>query len=199
MPYIPSCEEEKYFLNKYDPNKYPKPCVTVDIIVHTDFDSKAFNYLTSKILLIKRKNFPYKDCWALPGGFLDVGKENTLQAAVRELEEETSLKIESNRFKLLGVYSNPDRDPRDHVVDIVYHVGLTSDESIVAKANDDAKSVEFIDSDVIVKLIKSSDSKSKFAFDHTTILTDYFIKRKEEVDNAIAFSKLKSIDLILNS
>lgn len=160
MAYIPSSEEEKQYLAKYDPNKYAKPCVTVDFIVYIK---------NHGILLVKRKNYPYKDCWALPGGFLDVGKENTEQAALRELKEETSLDITKDNIKLVGVYSDPDRDPRDHVVDIVYSVIL--DESYIdkVKADDDAAEAKFFN---IINGIN-------MAFDHRKILVDFFGKMKE--------------------
>lgn len=100
--YTPENEEEKQYLEKYNPNKYPKPSVTVDFIVHIENEG---------ILFIQRKNFPYRGKWALPGGFLDVGKENTLQAAIRELKEETSLDIDPINVTLEGVYSDPPERP----------------------------------------------------------------------------------------
>lgn len=71
-----------------------------------------------EVLLIERKNAPFG--WALPGGFVDRNKENTETAAKRELKEETTL--ECDGVKLIGVYSEPDRDPRSHVVSIAYLV-----------------------------------------------------------------------------
>lgn len=154
MSYIPSCDEEKQYLEKYDPNKYAKPCITVDLIV----------YIEGKGLLqVKRGNYPYKDYWALPGGFLDVGKENTVQAAMRELKEETSLEVYASQLKLIGVYSDPERDPRDHVVDIVYAIELDNSYIDKIKAGDDAKETRFID-------IKSI---GPMAFDHNYIINDW--------------------------
>lgn len=77
---------------------HKKPSLTVDILIFND--KKEF-------ILIKRKNNPYKDCWAFPGGFVDYG-ETTEDAAVREAKEETSIDVDlQNQFK---VYSNPLRD-----------------------------------------------------------------------------------------
>ncbi|MEK6758101.1 MAG: NUDIX hydrolase, partial [Nanoarchaeota archaeon] len=84
---------------------YVNPASTVDLIVFFD----------GGIILIKRKHEPFKDCWALPGGFLELGKETLEQAAVRELFEETSLITNPEELKLVGVYSDPRRDPRGHV------------------------------------------------------------------------------------
>lgn len=157
--YVPESEEERLYLEKYDPNKYPKPSVTVDFIVHIDNEG---------ILFVKRKNFPYRRKWALPGGFLDVGKENTLQAAIRELKEETSLDIDPTNIVLEGVYSDPQRDPRDHVVSIVYSINLSQEHISMVKPDDDAADAKFI---------KDIDMDN-LAFDHKQILEDYFSKRR---------------------
>ena len=79
--------------------KYKNPSLTTDIFI---FDAKR------NFILIKRKNEPYKDYWALPGGFVDYG-ECVEDAAIREAKEETSIDIES--VKLFNVYSDPNRDP----------------------------------------------------------------------------------------
>lgn len=161
--------EEKEYLKKYDPNKYPKPCVTVDNIL---FYSKDIMY----VLLIKRGNYPYKDCWALPGGFLDVGKENTEQAALRELKEETCLSL--LKTNLFGVYSEPSRDPRDHVVSVVYATEV-KDTNLSIKAADDASEAKFfmIDTDGNAYDIHTK-YKVDLAFDHQTILKDFIVKEK---------------------
>ena len=154
--YNPSSEEEKIFLEKYDPNKYRKPCVTVDNIIYTTKGKDV------KVLLVTRKNYPYKDYLALPGGFLDVGMENTEQAVMRELKEETSLTI--NRPELFGVYSDPDRDPRDHVVSIVYSCEVNTTDGV--QANDDAADAKFYD-------LKEIILSKNLAFDHRKILQNF--------------------------
>lgn len=162
--YTPENEEERQYLEKYNPNKYLKPSVTVDFIVHIENEG---------ILFIQRKNFPYRGKWALPGGFLDVGKENTLQAAIRELKEETSLDIDPINVTLEGVYSDPQRDPRDHVVSIIYSINLTQEYVSRVKPEDDAANARLVD-------IKNIDDTfmNNLAFDHKQILTDYFNKRR---------------------
>jgi len=79
---------------------YKNPLPTVDILIQRK----------DRILLIKRKNFPYG--WALPGGFIDYG-ESAENAAVREAREETELEVYD--LRLLGVYSKSDRDPRSNI------------------------------------------------------------------------------------
>ncbi len=90
---------------RYD---YPRPAVTVDIVLLTrDRD----------ILLIKRKNPPFRGHWALPGGFVDEN-EPLADAAARELEEETGLRdVPLGQFR---AYGDPGRDPRGHTVSIVF-------------------------------------------------------------------------------
>lgn len=109
-----------------------------------------------KILMIRRGNPPFKGHLALPGGFVDVG-ETVEDGCRRELLEETGVRAE--RLQLIGVYSDPDRDPRGHVVSVAY---LTEVKHVEAKAGDDAAEVEWV-SDI---------PGSKIAFDHRTIIQD---------------------------
>ncbi|KAA0002406.1 MAG: NUDIX hydrolase [Thermoplasmata archaeon] len=124
--------------------KYPR--LTVDGVIIKD----------KKILLIKRKNEPFKGKWALPGGFVEYG-ETVEDAVIREIKEETGLdtKIE----KLLGVYSDPVRDPRGHTISIVY---LLSPKKGVLKGSDDAMEAKFFDIENLPPL----------AFDHEKIIKD---------------------------
>ena len=129
--------------------KYKIPSLTVDIFIYNE---------NHEFILIKRKNDPYKDCWALPGGFVDYG-EKTEDAAIREAKEETSIDIGS--VELFNVYSDPDRDPRRHTVSIIYLAHGNFDD---AKADDDAKDIGVFSFDVLKEM--------KLAFDHETILSD---------------------------
>lgn len=166
--YVPKNDEEKAYLAKYNPNKYPKPSVTVDLIVYIEGEG---------LLQVKRGNYPYKDCWALPGGFLDVGTENTVHAAIRELKEETSLDLTEDQLTLVGVYSDPDRDPRDHVVSIVYAVDLPVKYAKQVKAGDDAKETRFVQLNSSPVTGDPMYSKEPpMAFDHDKIVADYINK-----------------------
>ena len=122
--------QEKAFLSAYDPDKYKKPAVTADIAVFTiDQDDQL------DILLIKRGNYPYKGCLALPGGFLDVDKESVDEAAMRELKEETG--VENAFLKQLYTFGDPGRDPRMHVVSVAY-TALIPRDRLKFRADDDA-------------------------------------------------------------
>ena len=90
--------------------KYPRPAVTADCIVITK-DAEP------KVLLIQRGIDPFKGCWAFPGGFMNMD-ETTEQCAIRELEEETGLKVATTYQ--LGAYSKVDRDPRGRTVTVAY-------------------------------------------------------------------------------
>ncbi len=137
---------------------YKKPSLTVDIfIVNKHFlNYNEFDVDNNEFILIKRKNNPDKDCWALPGGFIDYG-ETVESAAIREAKEETSIDIEL--IKLFNVYSKPDRDPRGHTITIVY---LAIGDFNQMKFNDDAKDINTFS----FKDLESID----LAFDHSEIL-----------------------------
>jgi 8-oxo-dGTP diphosphatase len=107
------------------------------------------------IVLIERKNPPLG--WALPGGFVDLG-ESVPHAAVREALEETALHVEL--IALLGVYSEPGRDPRGHTASVVYIARAAGD----PRAQDDAKTV---------RVVGLCDLPADLAFDHAQILADY--------------------------
>ncbi|MFR5857482.1 MAG: NUDIX hydrolase [Bacilli bacterium] len=113
---------EKEFLANYNPDKYEKPSVTVDILVASVADELTTNYrkLNEKkfnILLVKRKNHPFKDKWCLPGGFIKMD-ETLDEAAIRVLKNETNL---DNIFiEQLYTFSKVDRDPRMRVISSSY-------------------------------------------------------------------------------
>lgn len=106
------------------------------------------------IVLVKRKNPPYG--WALPGGFVEYG-ETVEQAVTRELREETGLDIRDMR--LFSVYSDPNRDPRQHTITTVFTGTGVGD----LKAADDAAEVA----------VFGLDELPETAFDHARILADY--------------------------
>jgi len=109
------------------------------------------------IVLIKRRNEPFKDHYALPGGFVEYG-ESVEEALVREAKEETGLEVKP--VKLVGVYSRPDRDPRGHTVTVAFLcVGWGK-----LKAGDDAREVFVFPWEEALKL--------PLAFDHGEILRD---------------------------
>jgi 8-oxo-dGTP diphosphatase len=125
------------------------PLIAVDIIIELiDRDSRP-------IVLIERKNPPFG--WAIPGGFVDVG-ETLEQAAVREAKEETCLDV--TLTCLLGNYSDPRRDARQHTVSAVYIAQARGE----PKAADDAAHLELFTPQILPEAL---------AFDHPKILADY--------------------------
>ena len=126
---------------------YQNPIPTVDIIIEIEL---------KKIVLIKRKNPPYG--WAIPGGFVDYG-ESLEEAALREAKEETNLDVVIERQ--FHTYSDPERDPRHHSISTVY---IAKGKGI-AKAQDDAAEIG---------IFNESNLPSEIAFDHRSILADYF-------------------------
>jgi ADP-ribose pyrophosphatase YjhB (NUDIX family) len=134
--------------------KHKNPTPTVDIIIEND----------SQILLVKRKNEPFKDHLVLPGGFVNEG-EKVEDAAKREAREETSLEVEL--IEILGVYSDPRRDPRGHIISTVF-IGKSSHNrtgEIDAVAGDDAAEIEWINIEEI--------GNKNLGFDHIHNLLDY--------------------------
>ena len=124
------------------------PLLTTDCVI---FDGDA------RVLLIRRKNEPFKGAYALPGGFVDIGE--TVEAACRrEVLEETGLAV--SEFTLVGVYSDPSRDPRGHTVSIAYTTLLP--EAPSPQAGSDAEAAEWV----------ADWRERKLAFDHEKIIAD---------------------------
>jgi 8-oxo-dGTP diphosphatase len=121
------------------------PLLTVDAVI----------LFQEGIVLIRRENPPYQGCYALPGGFVEVG-ERVEEAVQREAKEETGLEIEA--LGLVGIYSDPGRDPRGHVVSIAFLAKGRGD----LVSGSDARSAE-------VFLLQSL---PPLAFDHERIIRD---------------------------
>ena len=93
--------------------QYPRPSVTADVVA---FTMRADDLA---VLLIRRKDEPFKGCWALPGGFVNEN-ESLDRAAARELQEETGLTVNPSRLEQLGAFGDPGRDPRGHTVTVAF-------------------------------------------------------------------------------
>lgn len=130
--------------------KYPRPAVTADCVVVT-------REKEPQVLLIQRGNPPFKGCWAFPGGFMNMD-ETTEQCAIRELEEETGLKV--SELQQIGAYSKVDRDPRGRTVTIAYLVRV--DKPVAVIGQDDAAQAEWWPLSALPQL----------AFDHEDIMRD---------------------------
>jgi 8-oxo-dGTP diphosphatase len=144
----------------YDPSKYPSVAVTVDIVMLTIHDDAL------AALLIRRGGEPFKDSYALPGGFIQPD-EDLPEAAARELVEETG--ADGVHLEQLGTYGAPNRDPRMRVVSVAY-LALTPDPPVVSGGSD-AASAEW--SPVASYLDASLPPRpGLLAFDHQAILRD---------------------------
>jgi ADP-ribose pyrophosphatase YjhB (NUDIX family) len=132
--------------------QHKNPIPTVDVIVQRD----------SQILFVERKKDPFKGHLVFPGGFVNEG-EKIEDAALREVKEETSLSVEL--VDILGVYSDPARDPRGHIMSTVFIGKISPNDKTEEKAGDDAKALKWLELDKI--------DIQKLGFDHNKIISDY--------------------------
>ena len=132
--------------------KFPRPSVTADCIVVTREPQP-------RVLLIQRGNEPFKGCWALPGGFMEMD-ESIDQCAVRELREETGVEVGLESIRLVGVYSKLGRDPRGRCVTAAYLTFV--DAPLPVEGLDDASRAEWF----------PLSSLPPLAFDHADIMRD---------------------------
>src|SRR6058998_4379503 len=123
------------------------PSVAVDGIILQD----------GKLVAVRRMNEPYRGMPALPGGFVELG-ETTVEAVLREVREETGL--ETQVLRLVGVFSDPGRDPRGHTVTIAYALEVIGG---TLKAGSDASAIVLVD----------PDEPPKMAFDHNDIVRQW--------------------------
>ncbi len=138
---------------------YPRPAVTVDIIVVTRGP-------TPKVLLIRRKHEPFAGCWAIPGGFVEM--DETLEAAARrELKEETGLTVDG--LEQLYTFGDPERDPRGRTIAVAY-LTRVHEKRVRPKAGDDAGEVDWF----------SLQRPPALAFDHREILGHVRRRLKEK-------------------
>ncbi len=136
--------------------KHEKPSVTVDIVIFTIKEKKL------KVLLVKRNIEPFKERWAIPGGFVRI-EESLEEAAKRELQEETG--VRDVYLEQLYTFGDPKRDPRGRVITVSYMALINSDK-IKLEAKTDVSDVQWF----------SIDKLPSVAFDHKKIL-DYALQR----------------------
>lgn len=129
--------------------KYPRPAVTTDAIVTSEKNGERL------ILLIRRKSDPYKNSWALPGGFINLD-ETLEEACKRELEEETGLSVTD--LKQFFTFDEISRDPRGRTLSVVFYTHIP--EPVPVKGSDDATEAIWF----------PLDSLPPLAFDHEKII-----------------------------
>jgi len=161
--------------------KYPRPMVTVDAVVfrqnketgnESGLDSKPDKSgLDSKsnpdyveVLLIQRKNHPFKSMWALPGGFVDMD-ETLEKAATRELEEETGLT--GVKLKQLHAFSSLERDPRGRNIGVAFY-GFTLNSNSKVNGGDDAADAKWFNINQLPKLAFDHQEMVKMALEKIT-------------------------------
>jgi 8-oxo-dGTP diphosphatase len=197
-------QEEREFLDAYDPRAFDPIAVTVDVVVLTLREGRLH------VLAVRRGGPPYAGEWALPGGFVRAGRESLDEAAARELAEETGLEAASlDRVHLeqLGSYGRPDRDPRMHVVSVAYVAfapGLPD-----ARPGGDAAGARWLPLEAIAAAEQpatavgrpfergrrpgtygggtgrrplSADAPEGFAFDHDAILADALERARAKIE-----------------
>lgn len=155
---------EREFLAAYRQKRYPAPYLTADVVLLSE---------GRDVLLIRRKNHPYLGCWALPGGFVNPD-ESALDAAVRELSEETGVAAPANALVEIGLFSAPGRDPRGWVVSDAFLCCVDQD-VVRFSAGDDAADAAW------VPIGRDGDRLAlpegvRLAFDHADILKKAFIR-----------------------
>lgn len=180
--YLNENVEEANFLKNYNPDKYQKPSVTVDILIFRLVNDSV------DILLIKRKKPPYKEFWAFPGGFVNID-ESLEDAAKRELLEETNVK--NVYLEQLYTFGDVERDPRMRVISVSYMALLNENdiEKFNEKAGDDAKELQWFNINELLNGIE--DNSIKLAFDHEKIFKLAIERLRGKIDYTnIAFQLL---------
>jgi 8-oxo-dGTP diphosphatase len=140
----------------YRAEDYPRPSVTVDVVILTLTEGQL------RVLLVKRKRWPFEGMWAIPGGFLNMD-EGLEDAARRELKEETN--VSDIYLEQLYTFGDPGRDPRTRVITVVYYALIDAAKLDVRAADDAADAAWYPMHDL-----------PQLAFDHKTIL-DYTLDR----------------------
>ncbi|MCP4134295.1 MAG: NUDIX hydrolase [bacterium] len=162
-------------LSNYDKDAYEKPSVTVDISICAIIENDL------KVLLVKRTNPPFRNCWAIPGGFVDVAQKETLEkTAARVLGKKTNLK--KIYIEQLKTYGAPDRDPRMRIITVTYFALVPYDKISYQdiKGFDDTEEVDWF------SLRKPP---SGLAFDHADILEELLDRLKGKISyTPIAFN-----------
>lgn len=192
-------KSEEEFLQSYRPMDYDKPSVTVDILIFTVTDKpsediRKLDKKELKILLIKRKNYPFKGSWAFPGGFVKIN-ESLDEAVNRMVKEEVNM--DNIYFEQLYTYGEVNRDPRMRVLSVAY-MALVPSENLVPKAGRDASDVQWftisketLSEEKRLLNLKSEDDKISISYEYD----EKKVKRGKAFDTEIiAYNKSKTQD-----
>lgn len=181
-------QAEKEYLSNYDIGKFPRPSVATDIVIFSIKNDGINNNIRKlqkkalKVLLIKRAEYPYKDYWALPGGFVRPGEDVT-ETARRELYEEAN--VQNAYLQLVGVYGKKDRDPRGWIISNAF-MALVDGENCSLRAGTDAWEAEWFNIEIKVQEIKK-----EFQEDASFIETRYRLLLTNEEKGLFLNAELK--------
>ncbi|HMA34502.1 MAG TPA: NUDIX domain-containing protein [Chloroflexia bacterium] len=160
--------------SSYDPGRYPRPSVTVDLVILTIQDADL------RVLLVERGQSPFAGMWALPGGFVRIA-ESIHETARRELAEETGLAGEDIYLEQLYTFGEPERDPRTRVITVAYFALVPADVSRRLHPGTDAAAVRWF----------SVYQLPELAFDHAQIVDVALRRVRSKLDwTPIAFRLL---------
>jgi 8-oxo-dGTP diphosphatase len=163
----------------YDPSRYERPSVTVDVVIFTLYNRELH------VLLVQRRRWPYEGYWALPGGFIEM-HESLEQAARRELEEETG--VRDVYLEQLYTFGEPGRDPRTRVISVAYF----------ALVRADAHELRVSDETTAVRWFALQTVPSPLAFDHDDILHYALSRLRSKMEyTTLAFQLLPEVFSIL--
>ena len=188
-------EDEARFLERYRPGVYPRPSVTVDLVVFTVIDKLLH------VLLVRRSEHPFKGRWALPGGFVRVSDDRTDQgedldaAAHRELLEETGLShtASANIFlEQVRTFGKPGRDPRMRVISVAYYALVRPTLVPLIRAGGDVSHAKWLDLSELTgrgsEGARTKAARGELAFDHADIIDAALDRMRADLDRtAIGF------------
>jgi 8-oxo-dGTP diphosphatase len=163
----------------YDPARYERPSVTVDVVIFTLQERELH------VLLVKRKHWPFEGRWAIPGGFVNMD-ESLDRAARRELEEETG--VRDIYLEQLYTFGEPKRDPRTRVISVAY----------IALVSADTQTLRVSDESIDVRWFPVRALPGPLAFDHDTILAAGLDRLRSKLEyTTLAFQLLPEVFSIL--
>lgn len=159
----------------YDPSRYERPSVTVDVVIFTLRERELH------VLLVQRRRWPYEGYWALPGGFIEMN-ESLEESARRELEEETG--VRDVYLEQLYTFGDPGRDPRTRVISIVYFALIQSDKQELRTSEETSD----------VRWFPIQGLPSQLAFDHEQILACASSRLRSKLEyTTLAFQLLPEV------
>jgi len=164
--------QEKEFLKNYNIHDYDVPLTSVDIVIFTIIAEQV------NVLITKRSDFPFKDQWATPGGFIDTNKDQSIeQTALRKLKEKTGYNVPY--LEQLGAIGNSTRDPRGWSVTVTYFALVNSED---IEFSDESRWLPLDNNGELVypKLPDENIDTKQLAFDHNELVKEAFIRLRNK-------------------